>query len=504
MKAHLRSCLWLAWLLLAACGKSDPDPAQNLAGRAQVAIVSQAPGVTPFIQTLSISLERYGDLASVAYTIAPKPGTWSRPVSVTYDKAWLDRKNAYAGDSRLLTLPVFGLYANFRNDVNLVLTFSDNSSEALNVQIDTPAYAGAATVYGTPTIKVARTSAPVPGLDFIFMHNQITTPVVIDSDGNLRWVGTGLHDSYTSLFAGDSFLVGSGNTPELYRMDLDSTFITTRIALPSMKWFHHDLLPGKSGLLAEIDALENGVEKVESVLAEIGPAGQVIKQWDMATIFREYMQSHGDDPSNFVIDGIDWFHMNSAIYNAADDSLLVSSRENFVVKLDYETGRIKWLLGDTTKHWYADYPSLRALALTVAQGNPPIGQHALSIMPDGELLLFNNGTASLHAPPGTAPGLTLPFSAPVMYRIDEQARVATATWTYENAPSLVSEFCSSVRQGGADNYLVAYAMTDARTHARLIAVDKTGKVSFDFDYPSVPCSLVFLASPIDLAAVSLK
>jgi arylsulfate sulfotransferase len=104
------------------------------------------------------------------------------------------------------------------------------------------------------------------------------------------------------------------------------------------------------------------VPETEVNLAELSPSGQVLKQWNLAQIFRDTMLAKGDDPSNFVRDGIDWFHMNSAIYSSADDSLIISGREQFVVKLDYETGRIKWLLGDITKHWYVDYPSLRALA----------------------------------------------------------------------------------------------------------------------------------------------
>jgi arylsulfate sulfotransferase len=30
------------------------------------------------------------------------------------------------------------------------------------------------------------------------------------------------------------------------------------------------------------------------------------------------MIKNGDDPSDFVRDGVDWFHMNSAIYDPSD------------------------------------------------------------------------------------------------------------------------------------------------------------------------------------------
>ena len=76
----------------------------------------------------------------------------------------------------------------------------------------------------------------------------------------------------------------------------------------------------------------------------------------------------------------DWFHTNSAIYDARDDSLIVSAREHFVMKIDYETGAIRWVLGDPTKYWY-QFSSLRAKALTLDSGGLyPIGQHALSAL----------------------------------------------------------------------------------------------------------------------------
>ncbi len=89
------------------------------------------------------------------------------------------------------------------------------------------------------------------------------------------------------------------------------------------------------------------------------------------------MTAAGDDPTPIVRPGIDWFHMNSTVYDQRDDSLIVSSRENFVVKIDYSTGAIKWIFGDPTKskYWY-NSPSLRAKALTLAGGGLyPDGQH---------------------------------------------------------------------------------------------------------------------------------
>ena len=79
--------------------------------------------------------------------------------------------------------------------------------------------------------------------------------------------------------------------------------------------------------------------------------GKVLKTFNMAAIISAAMVAGGDDPSQFVFrkPPTDWFHNNGAAYNRADDSLIVSSRENFLLCLDYKTSAIKWILGDPTK-----------------------------------------------------------------------------------------------------------------------------------------------------------
>ena len=171
------------------------------------------------------------------------------------------------------------------------------------------------------------------------------------------------------------------------------------------------------------------------------------------------MIAGGDDPSQFVFPSpTDWFHLNGATYNRADDSLIVSSRENFLICLDYETSAIKWILGDPTKKWY-QFPSLRKFALTLAPGSlPPIGQHAPSITYDQNLLVFDNGQNSVfQMPQGEQRG----YASPRKYKLDLNAKTATEVWNFDAAQSIVLPISAvlSMRMRRY-NYLIDYAFVN--------------------------------------------
>lgn len=257
--------------------------------------------------------------------------------------------------------------------------------------------------------------------------------------------------------------------------------------------------PGKNGILIELDGTTDGTLKIESFLSEIDMNGNVIKEWDLGKIFSEYMQQEGDDPSNFVRDGIDWFHMNATTYDPVDDSLIISSRENFVVKLDYNTGKIIWLLGDETKHWYS-YPSLQKLAISLTAGQVPIGQHAVSLTQEGKLLLFNNGQKSFNNPAGTATGIVLAASQTAIFDIDSQSKKGQLIWSFDDG--IYSDICSSIYQDkttSQGDYLINYAAADNRARVIIQGVSKEKQKLFEFSHPStVPCATSWNAIQIPL------
>jgi hypothetical protein len=111
--------------------------------------------------------------------------------------------------------------------------------------------------------------------------------------------------------------------------------------------FHHNIDPGREGMILDVDT----VEQTESVNLEVDAAGNVLRTWNLADIISATMIAGGDDPRQFVHPAsIDWFHNNACAYRRSDNSLIVSSRENFVIAIDYDSRSINgfWAIRQST------------------------------------------------------------------------------------------------------------------------------------------------------------
>jgi arylsulfate sulfotransferase len=496
----LHSGLVAAILWLSGCGGGESAPPSG-----PLTFAGALQGVTPFIYNVQLFGQRVRDLATVRYTIAPRPGAASRPVSVSYAVDALSRRGYVNFSGGLLTLPVFGLYAGYANQVSIELTFVDTSTQPLAIELDTAPYVDPNGIYDRPQVLKARAPGDALGFDYLALKNMLGGPVVIDTDGALRWVGPAIGNSTSTVFSANGFEIGSPDSAALARVELDGTVSQTALDETDYVDFHHNVDAGKAGLLVEVDSVVNGSKQLESTLAEVTLGGATLREWDMAAILSDYMRSRGDDPGAFVRPGVDWFHMNTATYDPRDDTVIVSSRENFLVKLDYKSGNIVWIFGDPTKYWYT-FASLREKAVLLPAGDLyPIGQHAISINAAGELMLFNNGLPSLNQPAGAAAGESRSYSAVSAYAIDAGSLTAHEVWRFDHDRSVLSEICSSAYEAedGA-SLLVNYAVADNRTHARVVGLDADHNPVFDLEYPTTSCNTSWNAIPVPLQNMAIQ
>jgi arylsulfate sulfotransferase len=485
---------------LTACGDGDTPP---MASQGKLAIQSATPGATPFLGTLQINGVDWQNVTAVDYTVANKAGAVSKPVRVRYEAAALLRKGYLTVGASTLHLPVFGLYQSRANVVRVEVSFKDGSVATIDGQLTTGSYTPQDPNYAQLTVVKPRVANDGLGFDFMLLKATVGSPIVVDTDGEIRWATTDIRYAASLALKDNQMLVGDDQTPTFKMVDFDGSAVAGTVKSTTVNNFHHNVDLGKTGFFAEFDTTIAGVRHIESQVSEIDTTGAVLQEWDFAKILSAYMTAEGDDPSRFVRPGIDWFHVNSSIYDPRDDSVIVSSRENFVVKLDYKTGKPLWILGDPQKYWYT-FPSLRKLALTLdAGGLYPIGQHALSITSDGSLMLFDNGANSLNQPSGALAGATRAYSAVSKFTIDATNRRATMNWQFDNAKSIQSSYCSSAYEVTNKTLLVTYAIAGGNS-ARLVGLGADQKVAFDFKYPSLRCNTAWNALPITFDALQYR
>ena len=290
-------------------------------------------GITPFNGKLAIDVSNTSVLKSIQFTIDPKPGSFARPLSGTYSNSYLVSlgfENPHTGN---VLLPIYGLYAGRANTLRLTYSFVDGSSKQAPTTVTTAAFNDEGCGYNNPTKLQPRTNSTKLSYDYIFDRSACGdfSPVILDSDGALRWVSpltTQGALNASSTFFDNAVYVTQGS--KLFRIGLDESIrLLADYRDMGVTNMHHNIDPGKNGILIEPDT----TDYFESTILEVDSNdGTLLKRFDMATIIGAAMVAGGDDPSKFIFPRpVDWFHNNGAAYNRADNSLVVSSRENFVI-----------------------------------------------------------------------------------------------------------------------------------------------------------------------------
>ena len=269
----------------------------NQADDTTITIIGQTAGATPFISKLTLAVSDTSVLKSIQFTITPKPGSVTRPLSATYSNDYLvSRGFEYPPAGARSFCQSTGFTMDMRIPLRLTYRFMDGSSKQDSTTITTAAFNDPCG-YKNPTILQARTRSTKLSYDYIMVKGQCSSfsPAIIDTDGALRWVGTtGFWSAITTFFDNAVYLA---HGPQLYRNELDGsfTFIGDYSSI-GVTDFHHNNDHGKVGLLLEADT----ATAIESLIIEVDASGNVLKQWNMVNIITAAMVAGGDDPTQFV------------------------------------------------------------------------------------------------------------------------------------------------------------------------------------------------------------
>jgi hypothetical protein len=222
----------------------------SLAARAGQVIdsVEVVEGPTPFIGFVHARVSDAARFTFAQFLIFPKTGSATRPIKVRYARSYLEARGYFDPQNGNVTIPVFGLYAGRSNRVMINLGFSGrfDQNRRFGVKITTPAYDGG--TYSNPTVIQPRLPGTTLSYDFILLKNLAdpSAPIIIDTDAEIRWVGTAGVEKPNSILFDNAFYVTSGSS--LLRTEFDG--VTTPVADYSgigVTGFHHNIDPGREG-----------------------------------------------------------------------------------------------------------------------------------------------------------------------------------------------------------------------------------------------------------------
>ena len=342
-------------------------------------------------------------------------------------------------------LPIYGLYPDFNNTV--VVTFDGTIKE---ISIHT---APLPDDFALASIKTANRDMLDNQLYFFTPSSRGYT-CAYDINGDVRWYITTNAIWDNARLKNGHILVATErllNTPYyltgLYEIDLMGK-IHAEYSLPG--GYHHDYFEMENGnLLIASDNFDGVNDTVEDYIVEMDRmTGRIEKKYNL----KDVLPTTNTGNENWSSD--DWFHNNAVWYDKDTNEILLSGRHaDAIVALDYDSGELKWILGDPTG-WPEEYRHY----FFKPTGNTfewQWSQHAVMKTPDGYIFLFDNGNNKSKIPANYVPA-TDSYSRGVMYRIDEYEMTIEQVWEYgkSRGSDFYSPYISDVDYIDDGHYIV--------------------------------------------------
>ena len=360
-------------------------------------------------------------------------------------------------------VPVLGLYADRESAVRILVGLLDQSRVDLTLKITTSlSKPGDDAWVPSLQVKTADTELMEPGwtLGEISIESNRPPPIVFvewtrtiayDERGAIRWALRLDH-----LPKGETFTLRRSVTGNILTGSFDTIVEVTKLGR-IVHTFHladytlnHEIVQIGSqdncegvpyGTRSEhfgnilVLASKKGASTIEDHIVELDSnTGEILNVWDLAQVLDPTRTTYVDADGWDISKNGDWLHDNGLAYSTADESIIVSGRHQGVAKIRRD-GTLVWLLAphkgwnppqsgklltavSATQAPYADAVQLgnqSAGDASAPEFDWPFGQHSPALLPNGDLLLFDNGASRNFA------GFFGSFSRAVIYRIDEAA-----------------------------------------------------------------------------------
>ncbi len=467
-------------ILFTACQKDVQRPADiNISNE----IVTLNPtGYSPL--TATIALESSVQ-TKISIRVVGKNGTESDVVKDFDDM----------GDMH--TIPVLGLYTGYNNTVEII--FRDASGFEIKRKSYTIATSALpASTYPAITIDTKKAAQMAKGMTLVsyygYKDNSIPqTPFVFDAFGDIRWYLTfGTSPVLNSLFYDDgmerlqngNFYFGDINSNAIYELDFYGNIVNT---WPLQGYqFHHNVEEKPNGNFL-VTVSKQGSSTVEDYIVEIDRSSkQIIKTWDLNASLQYGRQVLKYDP-------VDWIHVNALLYDASDNTIIISGRTQALVKLD-ANNNVVWIMG-CHKGWgnagnganlnnyllqpldKNDQPITDQNVLDGNTNSPDFEwnwyQHAPLLMPNGDIMLFDNGGDNRNF---SGSGQ---YSRAVEYDINATNKTVKQIWEYgkERGASTFAHIVSDVDFLSNVNHVIFSpgAVNGATNYGKVVEIDYATK-----------------------------
>ncbi len=367
--------------------------------------------------------------------------------SVTLTIQGKDEQTTFTHDFEPTTshlIPVYGLYADTLNQVTLTL----DGKETRTIEIQT---------YSLPDdfLLPTQTTANRGELDnelYFLTPASLGYTAAYDVNGDVRWYLTTKNIWEISRLENGNLLLSSDRTsaPPYYmtglvEMDLLGKIYTEYSVAGG---YHHDAIELPNGNFLVAANNPEGLTVEDYVIELDRQTGEVIKTWDLTQILPMDVAKS----ENWTEE--DWFHNNSVAFDEKNNAIVLSGRhQDAVVYLDYDTGALKWIVGDPTG-WPEE---MQAYFFT------PIGnsfewqwsQHSAKILANGDLALFDNGN-NRSKDPFNYLSAEANYSRGVVYHLNPEEMTIEQTFQFgkERGSQFYSPYISEIDELGPDHYLV--------------------------------------------------
>lgn len=354
--------------------------------------------------------------AKVSYTVVGK----SKKTSIS---------NSVKTYSTSHDLTVLGLYAGTTNTVKLKVTYKSGKVVNRTLHLKTAKLPSSLSKLKV-NVKTANKSKMVLGSGNSKLTFMVRTTISgknksknytfgLDADGKIRWYTTKPTSHIFKQLSNGHLLIWTKSKAshsyfdELVEMDYTGKVYKT-YKFNHKAWgkakgskkqnhnqIHHDVTELPNGdLIATVS--DGGRVYVEDTMIVIShKTGKITKVINMKNILpAKFYTTYNATKSNKYMGKKDWFHQNSVYYDPSDKSLIISSRnQNLVMKIDYKTEKIKWILSSKSA---SAWPKAYRKYLLTAKGKIswPGGQHAAIVDPTTltnknslNLLIFNNNVS---------------------------------------------------------------------------------------------------------------